>query len=45
LEPGDPRPQPHVAGWRVLCLEPADLLDGFDEPDLRPLQQQLPFEE
>ncbi len=45
LEPGHARPEPHVAGRRVLRLEPADPLDGLGQRDPGPLEEQLTLEE
>ena len=45
LEPLQPRPEPDVAGGRVLRLEPADLLDRARERHPRALEQQLAREQ
>ena len=44
-EAGQPRPQPDVAGRRVLRLEAADLLDRLGDGQRRALQEELAGEQ
>src|SRR5690242_21869903 len=44
-EPGQTRPEPDVAGWRILGLKPGDLLENARERKPRAVEQELAREQ